>query len=197
MTQPTLSFTHPVLTPITTKPTYASLKQLQREIYANACAIKSMRGGGTNGYLALVMPTPAYLARAGTAFDPPIHPGAAPATVARTALVTKINRRFLSDIKEHTQYTTVAEELKKQILAAVPNTYLAILANDEMGYAATTCGAMLAHLQTTYGIVTAEDIEENRKTLTAPWNPDWPQEDVRIHNSQTFAAANKDPITQL
>jgi hypothetical protein len=66
-----------------------------------------------------------------------------------------------------------------------------------MGYADISCGIILAHLQTTYGIVTAEDLEENRKKLTDPWNPDWPQEDlwIRIKTTQTFAAANHDPIT--
>jgi hypothetical protein len=67
-----------------------------------------------------------------------------------------------------------------------------------MGYADISCGTMLAHLQTTYSIVTgAEDLEENWKKWTDPWNPDWPQEDlwIRIRTTQTFAAANHDPIT--
>jgi hypothetical protein len=62
MTKTSLPFTYPVLTPIIGEPTLASLKKLKREIYDNALAITSKRGGGKNGHLALVMPTAAYLA---------------------------------------------------------------------------------------------------------------------------------------
>jgi hypothetical protein len=86
------------------------------------------------------MPTPAYLAHPGAAvFDPTIHPGIAPPTVTGTAAIAEAHRKFLADIKEHTHCTTVCEELKKQIIAAVPDTYLAILSDDEMGYADVTC----------------------------------------------------------
>jgi hypothetical protein len=59
MTLPSLPFTYPVLsTLIIGEPTFTSLKKLRREIYANALvAITSTRGGGTNGHLALVMPS--------------------------------------------------------------------------------------------------------------------------------------------
>jgi hypothetical protein len=32
--------------------------------------------------------------------------------------------------------------------------------------------SMLTHLQTTYGVITPEDIESNRKKLTKHWNSD-------------------------
>jgi hypothetical protein len=96
------------------------------------------------------------------------------------AITGEANRKFLADLKEHTEYTAVVGELKKQLLAAVPDTYLAILADDEMGYADISCGTMLAHLQTTYGIITAEDLETNRNKLSDPWNFDWPQEDLPV-----------------
>jgi hypothetical protein len=114
------------------------------------------------------------------------------------SLKAQAHRLYAAKLKEHTDHTVVVEELKKQLLAAVPDTYLAILANDEMGYADVSSISILAHLQTTYGIVTAsEDLEANRNTLSDPWNLDWPQEDLwtRINTAQTFAAANHDPIT--
>ena len=66
-----------------------------------------------------------------------------------------------------------------------------------MGYADISCVTILTHLQTTYGIVTAEELEASRSTLSDPWNLKWPQEDLwtRINTAQTFAAANHDPIT--
>ncbi|MCK7513585.1 MAG: hypothetical protein MZV70_62560 [Desulfobacterales bacterium] len=59
-TAPTLPFPHPVLTPISGEPTNTSLQLLQQELFANARAIFSTRGGGANGHLALVMPAPDY-----------------------------------------------------------------------------------------------------------------------------------------
>ena len=74
---PSLTFPHPVLTPVTdAPPTIVSITTLQSELYENAMAIHTTLGGGTNGHLAVVMPDAAYLTRAGVAFPPPDHPGA-------------------------------------------------------------------------------------------------------------------------
>jgi hypothetical protein len=67
-----------------------------------------------------------------------------------------------------------------------------------MGYAdIPSCATMLAHLRTTYGVVTAEDLEKNRTGLSAEWNPDWwPLKDLWVHirTAQEFASDNGDPI---
>ena len=81
-------YPHPNLTKIIGKPSYGTLKQLQKEIYANARTVFSTRGGGANGHLCLVMPDLEYLRRTiGVPFDPPTHPGAAPTTGAFISLV--------------------------------------------------------------------------------------------------------------
>lgn len=198
MTQQSLPFPYPVLTPIIDAPAIPSLKKLKREMYANALAITSKRGGGKNGHLALVMPSNKYLARPNAEFfTPPPHPGEAPATATSTPMVIENHRVYNAKLKEHDDFTVVVGELKKQLLAAVPDTYLAILADDEMGYADVSCLTIVTHLDNTYGTVTAEDLEANRNSLSDPWNLDWPQEDLwtRINTAQTFAAANQDPIT--
>jgi hypothetical protein len=86
----------------------------------------------------------------------------------------------------------VTEELKKQLLAAIPNRYIAILSDKKMGYADVKCAALLAHLQATYGKVTAEDLEANQATLSEPWNPASDIEDLwcRIKDAQDFASDN-------
>jgi hypothetical protein len=52
---------HAQLTLIQGKPTAAAIRQLKKELYANARSIHSDHGGGLNGHLGLVMPTPPTL----------------------------------------------------------------------------------------------------------------------------------------
>jgi hypothetical protein len=70
---PSFPFPHPQLTQVVGKPTAITIKQLRKEIYANARLVHSERGGGANGYLGIVMETAPYLARAGEAFILPNH----------------------------------------------------------------------------------------------------------------------------
>jgi hypothetical protein len=58
---------HEQLTLIPGKLSAATIRQLKKELYANARSIHSDRGGGLNGHLGLVMPTAAYVIRAGAA----------------------------------------------------------------------------------------------------------------------------------
>jgi hypothetical protein len=193
-----LVFPHPVLTPITGRPTNTTLQTLQKQLYANARAVHSTRGGGLNGHLALVMPDAAYLARTTVPFAPPVHPGVAPvhAAGATGPAITETNRQYAADLNEHTRYLTVGEELKKQVLTAVATRYLSILEDAEFGYADVGANAMLAHLQETYGAVTNEEIEANRSQLSADWNPDEPMEDLwlRLHECQRYAMAAGEAI---
>ena len=188
-----LTFPHPELTPILGKPTHASIKKLKKQLYMNARAVHSTRGGGVNGHLACVMTAVDYLARATVLFNPPDHPGAAPPVlVAPTnAQITENNRSFAHDLSEFRTYTNTAEALKKQILIAIPDRYLTILEDEVFGYADVTCTAMLAHLSKTYGKITADDIENNRSTLSADWNVDSPIEDLwsRNQEAQRFSEA--------
>jgi len=187
----TLMFPHPTLTPLVGKPTNSTLKKLKKQIYANARAVHSTRGGGTNGHLACVMTTQSYFQRANVVFEVPTHPGDKPMhTVGMTGnQITETNRQYAHDLSEFRIYTNTAEALKKQILKAIPDTYITILEDDEFGYADVTSTDMLVHLNRSYGEITADDIENNRDTLSADWNVDTPIEDLwgRIQEAQRFS----------
>jgi hypothetical protein len=193
-----LVFPYPVLTPITGHPTNTTLQRLQKPLYANARAIHSTRGGGANGHLALIMSDATYLARTAVPFAPPVHPGVAPvhAAAATGPAITETNRQYAYDLSEHTRYLSVREELKRQILNAVAPRYLSILEDADFGYADVGPNAMLAHLQTTYGAVTNEEIEANRAQLSTDWNPDEPMEHLwlRMHECQRYALAAGEAI---
>ena len=58
---------------------YAAIEQKQREIFARASSIKSLRGGGQHGKLCLVMTlSDYYLVVPATPYIRPVHPGDPP-----------------------------------------------------------------------------------------------------------------------
>jgi hypothetical protein len=106
------------------------------------------------------MPPVAYLARAGIPFNVPIHPGDNPihAPQATTAQITETNRQYTATLQEHTRYLTVVEELKRQLLSAVPPLYMDALKDVTFGFADVTPKAMLTHLHSEYGSIKPDDL---------------------------------------
>ena len=69
-------FPYLTLTAAPSKPTYAEIEQTQREIFACASSIKSLRGGGQHGELGLDITPSAYdLVSLETPYIRPFHPG--------------------------------------------------------------------------------------------------------------------------
>jgi hypothetical protein len=196
-----LVFPHDPPTPITGKPVNTTLQILQRQLFANARAIRSPRGGGTNGHLALLLDDATYFARAGVAFVLPIHPGPSPvhtanATAAQIAETIRIYQQELSDIDLYSRVTTA---LQSQILGAVDNTYLRALEDPDFGFADVTPRQMLEHLRALYGILTPEELERNRASLSLPWNPEAPLEELwsKIDDARRIATAGGAPINDV
>ena len=154
-------FPHPELTSLsaTSTPTTTTLKLLRKEINANAMSITSTRGGGQSGHLALTTPAADFLLLSGTAFIKPVHPGPSPDhdNEATQYQITEINRQYAADLKEFNAYIAVDANLKKQLIKAVPDTFIDELSDELLGYAKTTTLSLLTHLTSTYGTVTAED----------------------------------------
>ena len=195
-----LPFPHPTLTKIVGKPTPSALRELQREIYANATAVSTGLGGGNYGYLGLAMSAANYANLQNTVpFVAPVHPGAHPGHVAQAtnAQITETNRQYLADTKAHAEYAQVSTELKKQLLQAIDKVYLMFLQDELLGYSNVTIRQMLEHLSTTYGVITPDSLLTNEKKMETDWNPDEPIELIwtRIRNCQLFAAEGNDPIT--
>jgi hypothetical protein len=190
---------HAELTPIPGKPTAAAIRQLKKELYANARSIHSDRGGGLNGHLGLVMPTAAYVIRAGAAFAEPNHPGIQPihAAAATAAQITAANRAYDQALDEFKTYATIKEKLKQQVLVAVDPIYYQDLEDDTFGYADVLIPVIITHLSTTYGTLTASDLENNRNKLTEAWNPDDPIENLwkNIKIVRAIAAQGGEPIS--
>ena len=65
------------------------------------------------------------------------------------------------DIADLAVYTRVSTALKKQLLAAVPHTYLQELEDTDFGYLQVSSVTMLDHLMTTYGVITPQEQSDN------------------------------------
>ena len=173
-----MTFPHPELTPIVGTPTNPTIQTIQKQLYANALAIHSTRGGGANGHLVLLMPSAAYLTRAGVAFIAPTHPGNAPVHHANATgnQINEINRQYKQDLIDFQLYSNLQTTLKQQLLAAVNADFLRILEDTDFGFTDVLPSTMLTHLKDTYGQISRDDIEDNRKKLSTDLNFDDPIE---------------------
>jgi len=194
-----MTFPHPELTPIVGTPTNPTIQTIQKQLYANALAVHSTRGGGANGHLALLMPATAYLTRAGVAFIPPIHPGNAPihGVNATGNQIIEVNRQYKQDLHDFQLFSNVNTTLKQQLLAAIDVDFLRILEDTDFGFTDVLPSTMLTHLKDTYGQISRDDIEANRQKLSMDLNVDEPIEALwlRLKEIQRFAVAANEPIT--
>ena len=195
-------FPHPELTPILSHeetPNHASLLLLHKELNANAMSVPSIRGSGQHGHLILTIDDATYTNIGGLAFDVPNHPGANPVHPAQSTAtaITERNRQHLADLKEFQVYASVEASLKKLLIAAVPDTYIDALSDDQFGYATTSTFDLLEHLDNTYGIITTDDLDRNLDELNREWGTDQPIEDLwkQIRKCRVFAS-NNDPISE-
>jgi len=173
---PTFTLPHPKLTPIVGTPTNTTVKLLTKEVYANAHAVPSTRGGGGHGHIGMIMTPQAYQTLAGTAFQLPVHPGNSP-TIPATQTQYQIAegvRLYKATIAKLSLAASLREELKKQILAAVDRLYLTILEDTTFGFSEVTVLDMLTHLSTTYSTITRNDLERNRASIATLWSPSDP-----------------------
>ena len=134
------NFPFEVLTPIVGKPTNTSLSLLKRQLFTNAQAVTSHRGGGRHGHLAMLLSEADYVARTGVAFAPPVHPGPAPnppvgATAAQIAEALRIYNEAIADDEK---YTRLSAALTSQILTAVNHTFLRALEDPDFGFGDVT-----------------------------------------------------------
>jgi len=137
-----LTFPYPMLTKIIRKPMNAALKLLTKEVYANAHAIPSTRGGGQHGHLGIVLLAANYLALTGHAFILLVHPNDMPnfPNPATQFQISEAVQQYNVCLLDLATAYTLWEETKKQILLAINCLYLAALEHDDFGFASGNCG---------------------------------------------------------
>ncbi|KAI2509715.1 hypothetical protein MHU86_4697 [Fragilaria crotonensis] len=193
------NFPFETLTPILGKPTNTTLQLLQRQLFTNARSVPSARGGGVHGHLAILLSDAEYLARVGSEFIVPVHPGPPPAAVGTSASVSVALRTYADALADVTLYNNLRAALTAQILTAVNASFLSALEDPDFGFGDVTPLAMLTHLRNEYGTMTPEELERNRDALSEPWNLDDPIEDLwsKISNIQRVARLGAVPIPDI
>jgi hypothetical protein len=136
MTDILSKFPHQELSPVNATnehPDYALLILLRQEIYANAIAIESTRGHGTDGHLDVVTSAASYLAITTTPHALPINPGPDPAPPARMATrespltsdyFAEARRIHARNLLAFMTCATVESLLKRQLIQAVPSAFI-------------------------------------------------------------------------
>jgi hypothetical protein len=190
--------TFPNLTKIVGRPTFATIKLLKKELFANSKVIHSMRGGGNLGHIGLLLSAVDYAVISNTPYNAPVHPGPSTPPPAGTtqAQITELNRQHDSLVDEFKLHTNVLNALRQQIILAVDSVYLAELEDDEMGLICTPL-ELLTHLTTVYATIRPDDIAANIKMLEAAWIPD-PKIEVlwtRITTAKALAIKAEEPIS--
>ena len=200
-----IDFPKKELTKVEGKPTYLSVKKLKSELITNACSVHSSRGNGLLGHVVIVIGENDYNARAnpggGNAndWDPPTYPGNLPvipanATAAQTNTITS---QWNQQTKDFNTYNAVETALKGQILAAVEDTYVCSLKEDDFGYANVSARDLLVHLEETYAELDADALEANLEILKEPWEPAETMEPLweRARQVKAVAAAGGEQIS--
>eukprot|EP00978_Attheya_sp_CCMP212_P024925 scaffold79126_cov39-Attheya_sp.AAC.1 len=84
--------------------------------------------------------------------------------------------------------------LRKQLIASTPEVYLQDIRDPVLGYANTTCLAVITHLRDTYGEISQEDLDANKARMSAVWNPPIPIEDLfnQLRAGAAFATERGD-----
>jgi hypothetical protein len=175
-TDVTIKFQHKALTPLAaSRPHRQSLALLHDVINANVISVPSTRGTGTLGHLALTVSSANYTDASGngTVFVPPNHPGDDPLHLdkATPTEITETNRRFLASSSAFERYCVIAAALKAQLIAAVPDTFIHELRIPGLVNATVLALDILKHLDTKYGEVRKQDLNNNMTLLLNPWNP--------------------------
>jgi hypothetical protein len=160
------SFPHPVLPTVQGEPDYQTINAIRKSLQANSRAIDTHLGGGTLGHLGLIVSDASYVMIAPetgagpTLWISPQAPGWAPANTDGTAAQISAARHvWEEDVQHYCTYTSVQQALKKQIVSVFEPMYLEVLNDNMVGFANISARDMLDHIFSTYGNVTAVDLE--------------------------------------
>ena len=179
------------ITKITGEPNYEGLKNLKDQLKANAASIPTTLGGGTHGYLGLILSPAAYATIAATQFIEPIYPGQHPNIPAGTnaANTSTIVRRHTEDLRQWREFKNVNTVLKNQLLSALDDIYIRALKDCHVSYTNQTIRSILQHLFDNYSNITPLKLEDNNMKMRATWDPNSPFDCLvkQIEDGQDYA----------
>jgi hypothetical protein len=197
------SFPHPILPTVEGEPDYQTIHATRKFLQANSRAIYTHLGGGTLGFLGLIVSDAAYsnistpTAKAPTFWVTPNAPGRAPAERdGKASQLSAARHLWEEDVQTYRTYTSVQQALKKQIIGVFETMYLKIPNDNMVGYANVYARYMLDNLFKTYGNITAVNLEVNFEHMRRSWDPLQPVESLfkHIQDCADYSEAGGVPI---
>ena len=188
-------------TPIRGEPTYKSLKNLVRELKANASSVDSDLGGGDHGYLGLVLSDTEYEKICpGNPFEAPkfpdplyIPPGTNPAEAIQLREEYRTNIAFYRECRE------VEKALLRHITKAIESKYIDFLKNPDTDLIEKDIPEVLEFLFSNYGVVPTQEVKEKEhEVLNTPFVPSDPMLTIYkpIEDLRTLAEIAQIPYTE-
>jgi hypothetical protein len=167
---------------ITELPDYGTLKNLRNLLKENATSVSSLRSDGNNSHLGLVVSDAIYAHIApGTPWNIPARPATLP-NIPNGATGPQISengvRQHSEDLRAWKAYNNVEAALKKQLITAIPPTYLRAIKNQHSGLTNRTLREILAHLFTVYGNINPNNLRQNDTRFITEWDPNVPIENL-------------------
>lgn len=108
----------------------------------------------------------------------PAHPGHDVPVGANQLAAYHNEEHHKRQLKRFEAYKTANQHIKAAILHVTPESFLAPLADPDVGFAEVTVLAIFNHLMETCGAVTREDLDTNEDELKAAWTPTTPIENL-------------------
>jgi hypothetical protein len=109
----------------------------------------------------------------------PTAPGWASGNTDGTVAQISAARHIWNDeIQTYRTYTSVQQALKKQIITVFEPMLLDVLNDEMVGFFNISARAMIDHIFTTYGNITAVDLENNSEQMRRAWDPQQPVESL-------------------
>ena len=185
---------NPLHQPAGTGPmTRQDVEIIQQQIATNAAAVPSRRGGGLNGHVYLVVRPQDYNTWTNNApnFIPPTAPAYPPPTAAGAY------RMWEDDVAEFDKYHQLKNVLVQQLIEAVGETRLVLIAHPITGFKNTEPLDIINFLWTHCGKTGHNDLDKNKGNMMKDWNPDT-HEPLHLYaqllNAQKFAANSLETI---
>ena len=150
----------------------------ERVAYSCASSVSSSAGGGNHGCLGQIMPEDTYIALAGVPYIMPVDPGPwQPPAGGAFPTTVQMEQHRADRIEQKEQAKTARElerALKRMIIQAVPERYLAVLRSPLTGgYDGHTVREMLTHLRNTVAKLTPKQLhDEYDRIAKSVFDPD-------------------------
>ena len=188
------------LTAVPGKPTYAEIEQIQREIFACASSIASMRGGGKHGEIGLVMTPSDYdLIAPATTYTHPVHPWDPPTFDGMPQHKIHVNGgHYIARVYYFNNINQIEQQLTNLLLSAYDRKWLAVIMDPVTGQINKQLPLILSLLYTNYGQITPTALNQKRDACTnLICNPREPIDQiwVQITIYSLMAQAAKSPAT--